>query len=91
MPTATVKPLIELRLDHLTEKRATLFDQAVVDLFAEYYAKERDLGSPKVLETSRAQQPKSIKVTEEELRFIVQNLHENRLNQEYGKQEDLLC
>ena len=62
-----MKPVIELRMDRLTEKRVTIFDQAVLGLFQDRAAissasvsasvdlasKKSGVESPKLLETSR--------------------------------------
>ena len=51
------KPLIELHLDKLSTKRATIFDQAVLSLFRLYRSNAADhnlsVESPKLLETAK--------------------------------------
>ena len=59
------KPLIELKKDRLTEKRVTIYDQAVLTLYqdraiqqvSDHQASKSEVESPKLLHTSRVLQP----------------------------------
>lgn len=46
--------------------------------------------SPKLMAHDAASGLTSIKVTEEELRFQIQEIYEQKLKQEFGRQDELL-
>ena len=75
------KPTIQLKMDRLTQKRATIYDQAVCELF-----KERS----SIMDSSQ-EQADVLRVTEEELRFAIQEAHETRLAYEHSCQNQLLA